>query len=284
MRRTLILGFLFTILFATVAYANSYAVVTGSRVNVRSYAEIYGNNRLFQVDRGEVIQIHGTNGDFFQATINEHEFVYISREWVRFSRVEGTVTSQFAWVYDLPGEEGGMAITMLPEGETVVVTSAFADWYGVEFNDTIVFMEQSSVEIPYFVELPTARLGTTLADYIVQNAKNYLGVRYLWGGTTPNGFDCSGFMVYLLSPHGISLHRRSRDQATQGTFVPRGELQRGDLVFFGSGTTVTHVGMYIGYDLFIHSSSTRSGGVIISNLNAAYNVRSYITARRVIVE
>ncbi|MCL2198896.1 MAG: C40 family peptidase [Defluviitaleaceae bacterium] len=283
MRRVAILGFLFTILMATSAYAGTYAVVTGSRVNVRSYADIGTDNRLFQVDRGSFIEVHGVYGDFLQATIQGESGVYIAREFVAFRQTEGTVTAM-SWMYTLPAEAGGTAVAPLYAGNTVTVTSTYSRWYGVVLNDTTVFVPMSAVEIPCFVELPTARLGNSPGDLIVETAMNYLGTRYQWGGTTPNGFDCSGFMVYLFSPHGVSLNRRSRDMARNGTEVSRGELAPGDLLFFGSGGLggINHVGLYMGGGQFIHSSSDRTGGVIISNLGAHYNERTFTTARRVI--
>ncbi|MCL1863571.1 MAG: C40 family peptidase [Defluviitaleaceae bacterium] len=265
---------------ATSAYAGTYAVVTGSRVNVRSCADINADNRLFQIDRGSFIEIHGVSGDFLQATIMGTSDVYIAREFVEFRQTVGTVEAPFTWVYNLPAEAGGTAFAMLSEGDTVTVTSAYSRWYGMELNNSTVFVQQSNVSIPDFVQLPTARLGNTLGDLIVETAMNYLGTRYLWGGTTPNGFDCSGFMVYLFSPHGISLNRTSRDMARNGVEVSRSELEPGDLLFFG-GSRINHVGLYIGDGQFIHSSSDR-WGVIISNLSAHYNERTFTTARRVV--
>lgn len=289
MRRFIALSFIFTILMSVAVYAHgTYGIVTGDRVNVRSNGELCDDNRLFQANRGDVVEIHGVEGDFFVATVRETSHVYISREFVRFSETQGTVITPFAWVYNLPSEAGGVPITMFQLGEAVTVTSTYGNWVGVEFNNETAFIEKSIVEIPYFVELPTARIrrqsGGNLADTIIETALQYIGTRYLWGGTTPNGFDCSGFMIYLFTPHDIELNRRSRDQANNGIPVARSELIRGDLVFFGSGRNITHVGMYIGEGQFIHSSTTRTGGVIISNIDADYNTRAFITARRVILD
>ncbi|HEY5548116.1 MAG TPA: NlpC/P60 family protein [Coriobacteriia bacterium] len=93
-------------------------------------------------------------------------------------------------------------------------------------------------------------------------AKRYLGVRYLWGGTTPSGFDCSGFVQYAYREVGISLPRTSRTQFTVGQFIPPSRtdlLESGDLVFFGYGgdpTKIHHVGMYVGGGVFIHAPGT----------------------------
>lgn len=93
-------------------------------------------------------------------------------------------------------------------------------------------------------------------------AKKYLGTPYLWGGTTPAGFDCSGFVRYCYLQIGITLPRTSRAQYKFGQFIPASRtdlLEPGDLVFFaygGNPDQVHHVGMYVGGGVFIHSPST----------------------------
>jgi len=282
MRRVLIFGFILSILFCATAYADStYGVVIGSRVNVRASAEI-ADNLLFQVDRGTLVEIHGVSGDFFCATISGNGDVFIAREFVRVTQTFGTVSAPFAWFFDLPEEEGGTAINMLFSGNNVTINSVFGEWFGIEINNSVAFVEQSAIVVPFSVELPAARIGNSFADEIIETAMNYLGTRYLWGGNSPSGFDCSDFVNYVFSRHGIELNRSSRDQARNGVFVARDELERGDLVFFGSGKYINHAGLYIGDGKFIHSSSDSSGGVIISSMYEKHNARGFVTARRVL--
>jgi peptidoglycan DL-endopeptidase CwlO len=92
---------------------------------------------------------------------------------------------------------------------------------------------------------PTAGGGGVTGDKVVATAKKYLGVPYLWGGTTPAGFDCSGLIQHVYSELGISLPRVSRDQARAGTAVPSlAQAKPGDLVAFNS--PVNHIGIYLG--------------------------------------
>lgn len=279
MPRAIFFALLFTILAATAVYADTYAIVTGSRVNVREFAEIC-DNVLFRVERGTVIEIRGVAGDFFRAEISGTD-AYIAREFVRVTHTTGVITAPLALVYDIR-EESTTPFSNLDSGDIVTVVSTHENYFGIEFNGQTAFIEQHTVEIPYFAELPVARIGSRLADIIIETAQNYIGTPYRWGGTTSAGFDCSGFMVYLFSAHGIDLNRSSRDQARNGEAVARHELERGDLVFFGSGSHINHVGLYIGGGNFIHSSSHRTGGVIICSMYDDHNVRGFITARRVI--
>lgn len=114
-------------------------------------------------------------------------------------------------------------------------------------------------------EIPLMIVGNA-AD-VVHTALDALGTPYKWGGTAANGFDCSGLIQYAYAQHGIRLPRMSRDQATAGNEVPPvvEALKPGDILLFSArpGGGVTHVGMYIGEQKFIHSSNS---GVKLSRL------------------
>lgn len=116
---------------------------------------------------------------------------------------------------------------------------------------------------------------------IVTIAKKYLGVPYLYGGTTTKGFDCSGFTQYVYKEAGITIKRTAAEQYTQGTVVQQGKLQPGDLVFFSSnGSSISHVGIYTGENSFI--SSTTSKGVSIASMDNTYWKPIYVGAKRII--
>ena len=114
---------------------------------------------------------------------------------------------------------------------------------------------------------------------VVETAKKYLGCKYVYGGTTPSGFDCSGFTQYVYKQHGVSLNRTAASQTSNGTAVSKANLQPGDLVFFGKGS-ISHVGIYIGGGSFIHAANSRTG-VITSTLNSGYYCNNYSCARRI---
>ncbi len=120
------------------------------------------------------------------------------------------------------------------------------------------------------------------ADAVLATAKKYIGVPYLWAGTTPEGFDCSGFTQYVFQQHGISLSRTTASQYLEGNFVAKSDLQPGDLVFFQNTYRpgISHVGIYMGDGKFIHSSSSQ--GVVISSMSNSYWAARYYGARRVL--
>lgn len=118
---------------------------------------------------------------------------------------------------------------------------------------------------------------------IIEKAANYLGTPYLYGGSSPSGFDCSGFTQYIYKQFGISLYRTAASQYGHGVQVSKSQLIAGDLVFFKcGGSTINHVGIYCGNGQFIHSSSPSSGGVIYSSLNSGYYANTYVGARRIV--
>lgn len=126
-------------------------------------------------------------------------------------------------------------------------------------------------------KITLSRGGSPISnDNVVAYASNFLGTPYLWGGTTPSGFDCSGFTQYVYRHFGISVGRTTYDQINDGVGVSRDQLQPGDLIFFGKGGNPTHMGMYVGNGAMIHAPHT--GDVIkISSIDRS----DYITARRV---
>jgi len=165
------------------------------------------------------------------------------------------------------------------------------DWYKVELPDQRAgYLSRTSATD--YDAWKTARHPT--AEKIERSARKFLGRPYLWGGNSPKGFDCSGFTKTVFYLNGIDLMRDSSQQARQGVEVPLDEelsrLRKGDLLFFGrrpqSGgpERVFHVGIYLGDQLFIHSSEW----VHISSLDPnspirdENRIRTLLRARRVL--
>lgn len=129
--------------------------------------------------------------------------------------------------------------------------------------------------------LPTAS-QIDKQNAIISTAKKYMGVPYVWGGTTTDGFDCSGFTQYVMQQNGITIPRTAAEQFAIGTSIDKANLQTGDLVFFTTYKPgASHVGIYMGDGNFINASSSAKE-VTITALNKDYYVQHYIGARRYI--
>lgn len=128
-------------------------------------------------------------------------------------------------------------------------------------------------------------------DNVISVGKTFLGIPYRWGGTSENGFDCSGFIKHIFDWFGIKLPRTSREMASYGDFVSKEELQKGDLIFFSGRNmrsgVIGHIGIVVEVTSeaikMMHSSSSQ--GVHIEDLNQSdYFKKRYITARRLPID
>ena len=159
--------------------------------------------------------------------------------------------------------------------DTIVTVNGLVDgWYDV----TCQYGTKGYIRSDFLDLTKDATSSTASGSAIVNTANQYLGTRYSYGGASPSGFDCSGFTMYVYSQHGYSLPHSATSQWQSGLgsrVYSIGELQPGDLVFFNdpsrnAGKACSHAGIYIGSGQFIHSSSSKSNGVIISDLTSGY--------------
>lgn len=125
---------------------------------------------------------------------------------------------------------------------------------------------------PVAVKVPESApfLPKNKVDVLIKTTKKYIGTRYVFGGTTPKGFDCSGFVQYVFKQNGFSLPRTADEQYKLGQRIKkRAELEPGDLVFFSTYEKgASHCGVYLGKNQFIHVSSSK--GVRIDSLDDSY--------------
>lgn len=191
-------------------------------------------------------------------------------------------------------------IGCLEDGTRVSVLKRAGDFYRIECYDMTGYIARSQVELTengeYIVKCdPASSESKYLPSYSPQEAlnlksqlrdvaDNYLGVRYVWGGTSPRGFDCSGYTQYVMNKVGVTINRTAINQLQDGVIIAKEDLQCGDLVFFsntGNRGFCSHVGIYIGNDQIIHSGS--STGVVIADLNSNYYQQHFLCARRIII-
>ncbi|MNW38673.1 NlpC/P60 family protein [Fontibacillus panacisegetis] len=136
----------------------------------------------------------------------------------------------------------------------------------------------TSLAILFTMGTGSAFAGTTLNSVV----KSVYGTPYKYGGTTTNGFDCSGFTRYVYSKMGIQLPRVSTAQFNTGVSISKSDLKAGDLVFFNTQGTgkVSHVGVYIGDGKFAHASSSK--GIRTDALSNSYYKQRYVGAKRIL--
>ena len=265
---------------ASSCFAAEGTVITNG-LNIRS-APGTDSAVISKANSGEILDITTKDGAFYRIVYNG-SVAYASADYVSINiKSVGTVTAALLNVRSEPSASSEV-VGQLAYGDQVHLTGVNGNWYEI-----LLFGQLRYVHSDYI----TARDTTTLvsrdgtgfsrtADRMVDYSKNFLGTPYVYGGSTPSGFDCSGFTGYVYKQFGYSLPRSSASQATVGTPVSRSELIPGDLVFFNTYGGISHVGMYIGNNSFIHA--TLPGDVVkISSLDEAYYSSRYVTARRII--
>ena len=172
----------------------------------------------------------------------------------------------------------GQVLTVMNRNSIATVNGFEDGWYKITANGVDGYIRSDYLTMcGSSAASATGSLGSTAND-VVSFAKQYLGTRYAYGGSSPSGFDCSGFTMYVYKHFGYSLPHTATGQwqSGYGTRIYNiSELQPGDLVFFcdpsrSNGKACSHAGIYVGGGQHIHSSSSRSGGVIISDLTSGY--------------
>lgn len=162
-------------------------------------------------------------------------------------------------------------------GKTVEILETLDGWYRIA---------EGYVSADYIRIVDASEAASSeVAAQVVETALSFLGYPYVYGGSTPKGFDCSGFTSYIYKQYGYSLNRTCSGQLDNGTPVAMSELQPGDLVIFkkyaSSAGRASHVGIYIGGGEFIHASTSKVG-VIISKLSDAYYTPGFVGGRRIV--
>lgn len=227
--------------------------VTADVLNVRTAAGS-GNSSVGSVKNGDCVTVTG-----------------IDRGW--FAITAGTLT----------GYVSGDYIALCPAASTTVETPTETPADTTVSETPAVPPADTATDTPAAEPVTTPVTGTVDGSSVAALAQQYLGVPYVYGGSSPSGFDCSGFTMYIFSQVGIKLPHGATSQLSYGTAVSRSELQPGDLVFFQDyGAVASHAGIYIGGDQFVHASSSSYNGrcVVISSLTETYYDSHYYTSRR----
>ncbi|MEG0050649.1 MAG: SH3 domain-containing C40 family peptidase [Terrisporobacter sp.] len=174
-------------------------------------------------------------------------------------------------------------ISIISKGSEVEVLSESGGWSKIKYNKIgYVYSKYLSNKTTDIGSITTS----ISAEKILAYAKTLIGKPYVWADEGPNSFDCSGFTWYVFKNiFKISLPRASAEQGTYGIYVERKSLKPADLVFFDTvgvyDKKITHVGIYMGDNKFIHASSGQ-GKVVISDLTSTYYSKAFVNGRRVL--
>lgn len=196
--------------------------------------------------------------------------------------IDSTATVTASKLNMRTGPSTGYSIMhVLWQGNVVKVIGESAGWYQIRLSDGRVGWSSGQ----YLSLNNKESTRQQKVNAVIAYAKSFIGVPYVYGGDSPSdgGFDCSGFTKYVFGNYGYTLNRISRDQALNGTYASRAYLEPGDLIFYsfeGDGV-ISHVGIYLGNGLMIHSPKT-GDTVKITNVATSYWRDRYVTARRII--
>lgn len=177
-----------------------------------------------------------------------------------------TVNTMTLYVREQPNTDCSI-ITSMPEGEELEVLETLDGWVKINVDSDEGYVCSDyvdiSTELPKAMTMTEVRYGQGVSDVrvsLVQYATQFVGNPYVWGGTSlTRGADCSGFVLSVFANYGISLPHSSGAQSNCGTRISASEAQPGDLFFYGNGSRINHVAIYIGNGQVVHASSPKSG-------------------------
>ena len=263
--------------------SGSNGSVKGSDVRMRSGP---GTNYsiLGTYQNGTALTVTGTENGWSKVTIGG------TSGYIRSDYVSGGADSKTGYIKGTGVRMRSGASTtssilgVYNTGTEMTITGESGNWYKVSYGgkDGYVSKDYMTTTKPSSGGGGGSTPSTSIGETIVATAKQYMGAPYVYGGMSPSGFDCSGFVNYVYKLCGYSMSRvASSIYNNNGTYVEKANLQIGDLVFFASNSSsIGHVGIYIGNGQFIHSSSG-AGCVVISDLSSSYYLKNYVGAKRI---
>ena len=261
--------------------ATEYKVITADAVNFRSGPST-SYSSLGSFNKGDKVEYLGTSGSWVKVKYN-NKTGYVYGSYVgNYATITHYVTATTLNVRSGAGTSYSV-LGSLSKGTKVEVISTTNGWSKINYNGSIGYV--SSQYLSSSSTDSSTSTTSSSVNKVISLAKSLLGKSYVWGAQGPSTFDCSGFTYYVFkNAANITLPRVSQDQSTYGTYVSKSNLKVGDLVFFDTNGAndgnVSHVGIYLGNNQFIHASSSK-GKVVISEMSSYYS-GAYVNARRVL--
>ena len=255
----------------------------GSTLRMRAESNT-GSTILKSLDHGTQVEVLTAVENGWYQIAHEGTTGYVSGDYLTVDAAEAAalpveelptyvqITTSALNVRSGPGTEYEK-VGQLGMGTVAEAVATLDGWYQ---------LESGYISAEYAQEIDPSQMGQgqAIADFALQ----FVGYPYVYGGSSPSGFDCSGFTSYVYKQFGYSINRTASTQLDNGYAVSMSELQPGDLVMFKKGSTskrATHVGLYIGNNQFVHAS-TSSVGVIIISMSEAYYTTGFVGGRRLV--
>lgn len=260
------------------------------------------NSILATAYKGDVVVVLEKVGSWYKVIFNLKEG-YMSGEYLTVKEREnmelgyGSVNAYCVNLRSKPTTSSSV-VAQVAEGEKLYTIGFNCGWYKVLYKDQYAYVRSDLLnltEYPYENAASTnspkyfrngdpisaASQKTSAGQKLADKALQYLGVPYVWGGTSPSGFDCSGLVQYVMNACGYSISRTADKQYNHGTSVSKSNLRVGDLVFFANTYTsgISHIGIYIGNNQFVHAGGSQ---VKITSMDDSYYSAHYYGARRVV--
>ncbi len=251
--------------------------VTGSVVNVREGAGTEFNV-VSSLNKGALVDITEIHDGWVKVEYADGKFGFMSTQYVDInSEVTGTITGSVVNVRAGAGTDFEI-VGQVYAGQTfTVIAREDIGWTKISYNGMNAYIHSDYISVDKTKENEAIAEG----NVVVETAKKYLGLPYVYGASGPNAFDCSGFTSYVYRQLGYSLNRTAAAQYSNGVYVAKSDIQPGDLLMFSKGYGISHVGIYMGDGKMIHAQN-RATGVCISTINSGYYYNYYYGARRIL--
>lgn len=270
------------------SYAQEVGTITASSLNVRAGA---GTNysKVATVSKGNTVEIMSSSNGWYKIKLSNGKTGWVSSQYVSKGNTTSTSTQASQGQAKVTASSlnvrksssaSSAKVGSVSKGQVVTILEKSGTWSKIKTSNGSIGWVSSSyltTNMSQTTQAPTRGEGR---EVVLELAYKQLGKKYVWGAEGPNSFDCSGLTYYVYkNALGKTIPRTSAAQSNYGQYIPKGELQAGDLIFSGANGKVSHVGIYIGNGKMIHAP--QSGDVVkISEINSGYYKDRYITSRR----
>ncbi|ACL76304.1 C40 family peptidase [Ruminiclostridium cellulolyticum] len=284
-----IFAFSLVLVCSAVMAASQAAQIQGTGVNVRkgpntsaSIITKLSNKRVSVLDKSSgwyKISFDGKTG-------------WVSDDYIKVLATKGSINANGVNFRE-GADTSSKIISSLKKGTSIQILDTLTEWHKIKVGSKVGYVSKkfvssaaNSTKTSRSTEAATfvSEEDNSLVGRVIAYSKKFIGVKYVYGGKSPSGFDCSGFVGYVFKNFGISLNSSSSSMYSNGTKVSKTALRPGDLLFFDASSrksagAIDHVGIYLGNNQFIHASTSK-GKVLIQSLSEYQG--TYIGAKRVI--